>query len=305
VRGQLPYTLVFRGSRPLFKDVFVSDPSSKESWMSAAESSLRLMLSHSTVSRITIIMTSRPRRSLQAFPNPALIALTELRRILTDLRGSLADIRRILSNQQARLQDVTQHLASLKASTALSSDNNWRTRIDCGKRFCQAQIDGDKEAAEYWRKLGDETYAGEEREMPTPARIRQVRDQYWVMATKFMDMPSDILSGWKERFDTTCSEMMTVLEEHAIALDHSTETGDMAEEKQMARIGLREYKATEDVFALLKEMGQHMERDMLEEQDRIQDSLDQLEHLEATLARFSVELYRRTRGNGSAPRRRS
>ena len=139
----------------------MSDPSSKESWMSAAESSLRLMLSHSTVSRITTIMTSRPRRSLQAFPNPALIALTELRRILTDLRGSLADIRRILSNQQARLQDVTQHLASLKASTALSSDNNWRTRIDCGKRFCQAQIDGDKEAAEYWRKLGDETYAGE------------------------------------------------------------------------------------------------------------------------------------------------
>ena len=250
-------------------------------------------------------MTSRPRRSLQAFPNPALIALTELRRVLTDLRASTADIRQLLSSQQARLQDSTQHLALLKVSTALSSDNKWRARIDCGKNLCQAQIDGDQEAAEYWRKLGEETYAGEVKEVPTPARIRQVRESYGVMATKFLDMPRDILPGWKERFDTICGEMMTALEEHAIALEQTVETGEAADEKDMARLGLREYKASEDVFALLSKMSEHMERDMLDEQDRIRDSLDRLEHLEATLARFSAELYRRTRGNGNAPRRRS
>jgi len=250
-------------------------------------------------------MTSRPRRSLLAFPDPALIALAELRRILTDLRGSVADIRQLLTNQQARLQDVTQHLALLKASTALSSDNKRRTRIEYGKKSCQAQIDGDVESAEYWKKLGEDTYAGEVREVPTPARIRQVRDQYRAMATKFLDMPRDIISGWKERFDTTCSDMTTVLEEHAAALDQSTERGVTTDEKDMARIGLREIEATEDVYALLGEMSQHMERDMFDERDKLQDSLDRFEHLEATMARFSAELYRRTRGSGNAPRRRS
>ena len=196
----------------------------------------------SAVQNTASSMTSRPRRSLQAFPNPALVALAELRRIVTDLRASAADICQIFYNQQARLQDVTQHLAFLKASTALSLDNNWRTRIDCGKKLCQAQIDGDEEATAHWRHLGEETYAGEVREVPTPARIRQVRDSYGVMATKFLDMPHDIIPGWAERFDIICGEMRTMLEEHAVALHRVAETGEAADEKDMARLGLREYK---------------------------------------------------------------
>jgi len=200
--------------------------------------------------------------------------------------------------------------AALKAMCSASDTNKWRVRTECGVKISMAVLAEDEEQEAFWRARFEESYRSENEEMPvlSAAKLRSSVDMYKSLARSLTSLPvvAEMLPGWQDRFENNLREMSEVLLEHADGLDREDAEltrGGVKKKKWQAKLGLKEAPLLENFMALLGQLAEKMETET-EKMERGRGELeDSLEHMEATLARFAAELYRRTHGNALRRRR--